>query len=147
MKNYFISGVIQLLIGVVCLGASFLTYWITHRFPPQDKWWILFVSVPLLWAVVLLALGTRDLLKYQSHMQIDASVAATARVLSVSQTGTYFNGQPEVLLGLEVQPETGSPFVASTTAVLSFPNLAAVSQRGAIVSVRYDPATRKVVLR
>jgi hypothetical protein len=80
-------------------------------------------------------------------MQIDASVAATARVLSVSQTGTYFNGQPEVLLGLEVQPETGSPFVASTTAVLSFPNLAAVSQRGAIVSVRYDPATRKVVLR
>jgi hypothetical protein len=147
VKNYLISGIVQIVIGLVCLGASALTYWITHRFPPTDKWWILFVTVPLIWAVATLALGSKDLLRYHSQSQISGGIDATAAVLSVSQTGTYFNKQPEVTLQLEVRPSTGEPFVSSTTAVLSYPTLAAVSQRGAVVSVRYDPTTRKVVLR
>lgn len=80
------------------------------------------------------------------NMRLEATgTPATAKVVSLSQTGTYINRNPMVRIVLEVQPPHGSPFHTETerlTTLVDLPRL----QPGTSVSVRYDPDTLDVAI-
>lgn len=64
---------------------------------------------------------------------------ATARVISLRDTGNRVNGQPVAVIQLEVQPPGGAPFTATAQTVVTAINAMQV-QPGKQVSVRFDPA-------
>lgn len=66
--------------------------------------------------------------------------AATARIVSVGETGTTINDRPLLIFTLEVTPVDGSPFQAQTEKVVGYAQLAQM-QPGATVNVHYDPNT------
>ena len=69
--------------------------------------------------------------------------AATARILSMNDTGTYVNRNPLMRFTLEVQPEDGGPFQAETEKVIrQFAQLSV----GSMVNVRYDPETLETAI-
>ena len=70
---------------------------------------------------------------------------ATARIVSVGDTGTYINNQPLVRIVMEVQREDGSPFQAETERILGYSQLASF-QPGATINVRYDPDTLETAI-
>jgi hypothetical protein len=70
---------------------------------------------------------------------------ATARILSVGDTGTYINRQPLVHITMEVERPDGSPFQAETERVLGYSQLARF-QAGESISVRYDPDTLETAI-
>ena len=70
---------------------------------------------------------------------------ATARIVSMNDTGTYVNNQPLVHITLEVQREDGSPFQAQTEKILGYSQLGQF-QPGATVNVRYDPDTLEAAI-
>jgi hypothetical protein len=69
---------------------------------------------------------------------------ASAKILSVSDTGVSINNSPRIALQLEVTPRTGSPFNAKIYTVVSRlkPFL---YQPGMILHVRYDPNNLKAI--
>ncbi|MCW5873611.1 MAG: hypothetical protein KIS88_03085 [Anaerolineales bacterium] len=71
--------------------------------------------------------------------------AATAKVVSLVQTGTYINNNPMVRFVLEVQPPSGSPFHAEAERLVNLVDLARL-QPGASVSVRYNSDTGDVAI-
>ena len=71
--------------------------------------------------------------------------AATARIASVNNTGTYVNNQPLVRFVLEVQRDDGSPFQAETEKIVGMTQLAQF-QQGAMINVRYDQDTLETVI-
>ena len=70
---------------------------------------------------------------------------ATARIVSVNDTGTYINHQPLAHITLEVQRDDGSPFQAETERILGYSQLSRF-QAGATVNVRYDPDTLETAI-
>lgn len=70
---------------------------------------------------------------------------ATARILSMNDTGTYINRQPLIHFTLEVQRGDGSPFQAETEKIVSMSQLSRF-QAGATVHVRYDPDTLEAAI-
>ncbi|MGH2581552.1 MAG: hypothetical protein ACRDFQ_01490 [Anaerolineales bacterium] len=71
--------------------------------------------------------------------------AATARIVSANNTGTYVNNQPLVRFVLEVQREDGSPFQAETEKIVGLMQLTQF-QPGAVINVRYDPDTLETAI-
>jgi len=73
-------------------------------------------------------------------------VGAPARILSIADTGSRYNNNPEVILKLEVRPEKGTPFPAEVRTVVSVVDLSGY-QPGVMLKVKYDPAdTGKVII-
>lgn len=70
---------------------------------------------------------------------------ASARIVSVTDTGSRYNNNPEVIMKLEVQPEKGSPFPAEVRTVISMVDLPGY-QTGATLRVKFDPAHRDSVV-
>ncbi|HRN51604.1 MAG TPA: hypothetical protein PLC52_08720 [Anaerolineales bacterium] len=90
-------------------------------------------------AMLLLVAGPILVSSINTRLQATGT-AATATVVSLSQTGTYINRNPMVRIVLEVHPPNGSPFHTEAerlTTLVDLPRL----QPGASVSVRYDPET------
>ncbi len=72
-------------------------------------------------------------------------LTATARVISLRDTGNRVNGQPVAAIALEVQPPGGAAFSATAETVVTAINAMQV-QPGKQVSVRYDPANHGQVV-
>jgi hypothetical protein len=73
-------------------------------------------------------------------------VAASARILSIVDTGSRYNNNPEVILKLEVRPDKGTPFPAEIRTVISVVDLSGY-QPGVMLRVKYDPAdTAQVII-
>jgi hypothetical protein len=65
-------------------------------------------------------------------------VGAPAQILSIVDTGSRYNNNPEVILKLEVRPEKGTPFPAEVRTVVSMVDLPGY-QPGVMLRVKYDP--------
>ena len=75
-----------------------------------------------------------------------AGEPASARVLSVRQTGTWVNTNPEVALELEVTRSGSAPYRLTLKAVVPQPQLAAVQPGQALrIRVAADRPTRAVL--
>jgi hypothetical protein len=70
---------------------------------------------------------------------------ANARIVSVTDTGSRYNNNPEVIIRLEVQPEKGSPFPAEVRTVVGVVDLQGY-QAGSTLKVKYDPLNRAHVV-
>ena len=66
-------------------------------------------------------------------------VPASARIVRLVDTGITINDDPVVEFILEVTPESGEPYTASTRALVSRLDVPAV-QPGRVVPVKVDPA-------
>jgi hypothetical protein len=64
---------------------------------------------------------------------------ASARIVSVGETGMYINNQPQVKIVLEVAPADGPTFAATVNKVVSLLQIPRI-QPGTVVEVRYDRA-------
>ena len=64
---------------------------------------------------------------------------AQATIVSVQQTGTFVNNNPQVSLVLDVRPDAGPGFQARAVHVVPMVALPRI-QPGNVVPVRYDPA-------
>ena len=71
-------------------------------------------------------------------------VPAKARVTNIVPTGNFHNEQPEVLISLEVRPDTGEPFDAKVATYMS-PVYLPRFQPGLTVDVRFDRKKREDV--
>jgi hypothetical protein len=63
-------------------------------------------------------------------------VAASAKIMSITDTGSRFNYNPVVKLRVEVQPESGASFQAEVKTAVSVVDLPAF-QPGAVVRAKY----------
>lgn len=70
---------------------------------------------------------------------LQSGVPATAQVISVQQTGTYINNQPEVMATLMVQRAGSPPYQVNATLILSMLEIPRL-QPGASVAVKVDPS-------
>ncbi len=70
---------------------------------------------------------------------------ATARVISLSDTGSRVNDQPVATIELEVRPPGAAAFTATAQTVVTAIN-AMQFQPGKQVSVRYDPTNHSQVV-
>lgn len=68
-------------------------------------------------------------------------IPATARVLAIWETGITVNDNPVVGFDLEVRPDDGEPYKASTRALISRLHIPLI-QAGAVLPVAIDPASR-----
>lgn len=75
----------------------------------------------------------------QQEQQLLASGApAQGQIVSVQQTGTYINHQPQVQIVVYVTPPGGQPYQAQLLKILSMVEIPQY-QPGMQVQVRYDP--------
>ncbi len=65
-------------------------------------------------------------------------VAAAAKILNITDTGSRLNYNPIVRLRVEVSPDIGAPFQAEVKTVVSVVDLPAF-QPGAVVRAKYKP--------
>ena len=66
-------------------------------------------------------------------------VPAQGQVVTIQQTGTFVNNNPEVLIVLKIAPPSGQPYVAQARLVIQLIQAAQLAP-GATVPVRIDPA-------
>jgi len=70
----------------------------------------------------------------------------TARIISLVDTGSRYNYNPEVIVKMEVRPEKGTPFQAEVRTVIPMVDLPGY-QPGTLLRVKYDPGdTSRVVI-
>ncbi len=69
---------------------------------------------------------------------------ASAKVLSLRDTGGRLNSNPAIEFQLEVQPPDGHSYTATTRAIISTVDLPRF-QPGARISVKFDPSDRSSV--
>jgi hypothetical protein len=105
---------------------------------------VLIIAISLVATVVPLGLVgffVFRLLKGSAERQklLQTGVAGTAQVLSVQQTGTYINNQPEVMVALMVSRAGMAPYQVNTTMILSLLDVPRL-QPGASVAVKIDAA-------
>lgn len=77
--------------------------------------------------------------KQQEQRLLASGVPAKAQIMSVQQTGTYVNNQPQAHIVLTVYPQGSGPYQAQLTKIVSLFEVSHY-QVGAHVDVRYDPA-------
>jgi hypothetical protein len=65
-------------------------------------------------------------------------IPAQATIRNVWQTGTYVNYNPQLGMQLEVQPPTGTPYMAQVNAVVPMVNIPQF-QPGVVVPVKIHP--------
>ena len=112
--------------------------------PPLTRY-SLMVSGVLAVVSTLLLVGAPIASAIHNHAVLANGLPAQATVLEVSDTGTTINDDPVVRLLLEVEPPNQPSFQAETERLISRLEIAQV-QPGAIVRVKYDPASRAVAL-
>lgn len=69
----------------------------------------------------------------------ETGTPATARILSLRDTGGRLNSNPAIEFQLEIQPAIGPAYTATTNAIISTVYLPRF-QPGASIAVRVDPA-------
>jgi uncharacterized protein DUF3592 len=81
----------------------------------------------------------------QSRQLLQTGSSARAKILALADTGVRLNDNPQVLLTLEVTPDSGyGAYQTQTKAVISFVHLPQY-QPGARLRVKYDPQNPMVV--
>jgi hypothetical protein len=116
--------------------------------PAGDHAWselFLVVSGVLFVASILLLTGAPIVSAIHNRAVLANGLPAQATILKVSDTGTTINNDPVVRLLLEVQPPDQPTFQAETERLISRLQIPQV-QPGAVVQVKYDPASRAVAL-
>ncbi|MHB8671046.1 MAG: DUF3592 domain-containing protein [Acidimicrobiales bacterium] len=93
---------------------------------------------------VVVVVSLLPLLRLVARGQADRALMtkgqrAEATVLSVQQTGTFVNNNPQVSLVVDVRPEDGQVFQARAVHVVPLVALPRI-QPGSVVPVRYDPS-------
>lgn len=83
--------------------------------------------------------------KQAREQLLEQGQLATAEILSVRETGNYYNREPEVRIKLKVQPREGDAFSVEVTKVLSLTELAKYTE-GSIVDLLYDPNQPDAIL-
>jgi len=82
----------------------------------------------------------------QDRSVVQNGIPATAKILSVRQTGVMLNNQPQVEFQLEVHPPSGLPYQAQAKAIVALVSIPQY-QPGAEVPVKIHPTDQtKVVL-
>ncbi|MDB5801433.1 MAG: putative lipoprotein [Rhodocyclales bacterium] len=104
---------------------------------------IVLAGLVIIGGVIYLVVGTKgagDGFDF-SHTQrtLESGTPAKARVLKIRDTGGRLNSNPSIEFQLEVHPETGPSFTATTRAIISTVDLPRF-QPGADINVKYDPA-------
>ncbi len=69
---------------------------------------------------------------------LQSGLRAQATIRQVWQTGTFVNNNPQLGLQLEVQPPTGTPYLAQVNAVVPMVNIPQF-QPGVVVPVKIHP--------
>ena len=69
---------------------------------------------------------------------LQQGIAAKAKIISVQQTSMLVNYSPQVIFQLEVHPPNGTPYEATTKAVVPMVNIPQY-QPGAEISVKIHP--------
>lgn len=108
---------------------------------------IVILSVSFLITYVVLSRTLFPLLKKRklNRYLIKEGTEAEATLLNMEQTGMYVNNLPQVKLQLQVQPGIGRNFVAETSEILSFIDLAHIKV-GNTVRVKYNPMNNKEIM-
>lgn len=99
----------------------------------------------MMFAAMALLFGAPILGGLLNRKVLRTGKSATARIIGVTDTGTYINRQPLVHITMEVQRADGSPFQAETERILGYSQLARF-QPGATVNVRYNPDTLETAI-
>ncbi len=98
-----------------------------------------------LFLAINLILLFRAVIMNRKRMQIEANwLTAAARVLEISETGTYINRQPRIRLRLLVDPPGGEPMEALVVQVIPLTALG-LFQPGKEISVKIDPEDHRKV--
>ena len=122
--------------------------------PPGDHAWSelslltrysLGVSGVLAVVSTLLLVGAPIVSAIRNHTVLANGLPAEATILQMSDTGTTINNDPVVRLLLQVQPPDQPTFQAETERLVPRLRIPQV-QPGAVVQVKYDPASRDVAL-
>lgn len=98
---------------------------------------ILVTTVPILFFTFKMLGGLHKQAQEEQRL-LATGQPATGQILSLGQTGTYINNQPQVNIILMVYPQGGAPYQAQITKILSMIEIPQY-QPGAQVQVRYDP--------
>lgn len=82
----------------------------------------------------------------ESRKLLQTGSPARAKILSIADTGVRLNNNPQILLTLEVTPDSGfqAAYQTQTKAVVSFVHMPQY-QPGARLRVKYDPQNPMVV--
>jgi len=112
--------------------------------PPLTQY-CLMVSGVLGVASTLLLVGAPIVSAIHNRNVLTDGVPASATVLKLSDTGTTINNDPVVRLLLEVQPPGGPSFQAEAERLISRLQIPQI-QPGAVLQVKYDPASLAVAL-
>ena len=96
------------------------------------------VSLALTIGITLFAIRFIRKTVGQDREVIQNGIPATAKILSVRQTGVMLNDQPQVEFQLEVHPPSGVPYQAQAKAVVALVSIPQI-QPGAEVAVKIHP--------
>lgn len=96
-------------------------------------------------AAAILLVGAPIVSGLQNRAVLNQGLPAEAIILKVTDTGTTINNNPVVRLLLEVHPPNQPIFQAEAERLISRLQIPQV-QPGAIVQVKYDPASQSVAL-
>ncbi|UYN89521.1 MAG: hypothetical protein KIT08_10540 [Anaerolineales bacterium] len=103
------------------------------------------ITIGLSIVSMLLIFGAPALAGILNRRVLQTGKAATASIVSMTQTGTYINNNPMVRFVLEVEPGDASPFHAETERLVQLTELGSLKP-GDTVSVRYNPETNEVAI-
>lgn len=87
---------------------------------------------------VLIPITTILIPDIQRERLLKNGIRAEAEIISVEDTGSRYNDQPEVRLVLKVNPETSTPYSTETVMYIS-PVYIPQFQPGKKVVIRHDP--------
>jgi hypothetical protein len=97
---------------------------------------ILLICVPyVIYGVYSAARGNSS----EKQQLLQSGTPATAQVLSIKQTGTFINNNPQVEMSLRIQPPDGPPYERTTRYVVPIIHASAL-QANSVIKVRIDPA-------
>ena len=104
------------------------------------------IMILLLAGLAALAIIVALFLFSSSKDVAETGTPATARIISIRDTGGRLNSNPAIEFQLEVQPENGPVYTATANAIVSTVYLPRF-QPGASIAVKIDPAdTSKVAV-
>ena len=106
---------------------------------PKQKWLGIAALVVIVGGALAISFGGEIRREMQRKQLVAEGADARATVVSLRQTGKFINDNPEVALGLSVQPEAGEAFEVEVVQTIAQVELASYHV-GAEVEVKYDPA-------
>jgi len=103
------------------------------------------VIIIMVIAVVLMIKGKQIFYGNEKPGAVKPCLQAEAIILSIQQTGIFFNNMLQVKLQMQVLPDKGRNFITENTQLLSVADMAAIGQ-GTRIIVRYDPGNLKEII-